>query len=384
MLKVESNNETLICILGLTGLISVADNWIISPVLPAIAGDFDISIAQAGVILTTYMIPYGIMQPVYGFISDRWGKANMLRWLVAGLALGTMFCATATSLYILCFGRAVTGFFAAGIIAVSLALIGDTVPFGERQHHVGKFTSIVALGQGLSVGMGGVFAKYISWRIDFVLFAIAAVIMIFFLRELPKDRLHKANSNFFSEVKNVIVTPKGIRIFPLSLFAGVLLLGLYSYLGAFLHEIIGLDYLRVGIVIMFFGFASLLAGSQVGNLVRKIGQQRTIIFGGCLSLTTALILAVYPCWQAGWLATVSLGFGYVFIQATLATIAFDIASENKGLVSGLIGLGLFGGGGLGTTFSGWLLSQGGYQAIWLTFSVAILIFVFITGKVHFD
>lgn len=383
-MKVVSNNETFIYILGLTGLISVADNWIISPVLPAIAGAFDVSIAQAGAILTAYMIPYGIMQPVYGFISDRCGKAKMLRWLAAGLALGTMLCAAATSFYILCFGRAVTGFFAAGIIAVSLALIGDTVPLGERQHHVGKFTSIVALGQGLSVGVGGVFAKYISWRIDFILFAIAAVFMVFFLRKLPKDLTHKTNRNFFNEAKNVIVTPKGIMIFPLSLFTGFLLLGLYSYLGAFLHEIIGLDYLRVGIVIMFFGFASLLAGSQVGKLVRKIGQQKTIIFGGYLSLITALILMVYPYWQAGWLATVSLGFGYVFIQATLATIAFDIASRNKGLVSGLIGLGLFGGGGLGTAFSSWLLSQGGYQAIWLTFSVGISIFVFITGRLRFD
>lgn len=379
-----SNNETLVYILGFAGLISVADNWIISPVLSAIAGGFDVSISQAGAILTAYMIPYGIMQPVYGFISDRWGKVNMLRWLVAGLASGTMCCAIATSLQMLCVWRAVTGFFAAGIIAVSLALIGDTVPLGERQHYVGKFTSIVAFGQGLSVGLGGVFAKYISWRVAFVLFAIAAVFMVFFLRKLPKDMSHKTNSNFFSEVKSVILTPKGIMIFPLAFFAGFLLLGLYSYLGAFLHETIGLDYLQVGIVIMFFGFACLVAGSQVGKLVRKIGQQRTIIVGGCLSLTTALILMVYPCWQAGWLAIVSLGFGYVFIQATLATIAFDIANKNKGLVSGLIGVGLFGGGGLGTTFSGWLLSQGGYQTIWSIFSVGIIIFVFIAGKLRFD
>lgn len=325
----ELNNKSLILKLGIAGFISAADNWVISPILPAIASGFDVSISQAGVILTAYLIPYGVMQPVYGFLSDCWGKAKLLQLIVVGLALGTIGCFAANSLWILCFWRLVTGFFAAGIIAVSLALIGDTVLVAERQKYVGMFMGIVFLGQGLSAGLGGVFAKYVSWRASFAFFAGAAACTVFLLKKLPQGMSDSTGRNFFAEIKQVTLSPKGKVIFPLAFFAGFLLLGLYSYLGAFFHEIVGLDYLQVGIVIMFFGFSCFLAGGQVGKLEQRIGQKKTVVAGGCLALLTVLLLTMFPYWSAGCLATISLGFSYILIQSTLATIAFDVSSKAR-------------------------------------------------------
>jgi len=382
--KHSMTDNKLVWILGFAGFISAADNWIVSPILPAIAAGFGVSVSQVGIILTAYMIPYGIMQPVYGFISDHWGKTRILQWIVCGLALGTIGCAIATSLWMLCLWRIITGFFAAGVIAVSLALIGDTVSVLERQKYVGKFMGIVFLGQGLSVGLGGIFANFISWRVSFIFFAILALGMIAFLKKLPKDSSHFLSCNFFLEIKRVTLTPKGIVIFPLALVTGFLLLGLYSYLGAFLHEIAGLDYVQVGMVVMFYGFACLLAGSQAGKLGQKFGHKKTIIIGELLALFASLTLTIFPYWQAGWLATITLGFGYIFIQSTLATIAFDVATENKGLPSALIGLGLFGGGGLGTAFGSLLLSQGSYQNLWLFLGSGIVILISVTTKLRFD
>ncbi len=235
----------------------------------------------------------------------------------------------------------------------------------------------------LSVGLGGAFANFISWRVAFVSFALLAFCAAALLNKLPQDFSPSANCNFLLEIKRVTLSPKGKVIFPLALGAGFLLLGIYSFLGAFLHEIAGLDYVQVGIVVMFYGFACLLAGSQVGRLGEKIGHQKTIITGGILALFSVLTLTVAPSWQAGWLAAVSLGFGYIFVQSTLATIAFDVASENKGLPSALVGLGLFGGGGLGTAFGSLLLFQGSYQNLWLYLGAGIVILIFITAKLRF-
>ncbi|SDF14080.1 MFS transporter [Sporomusa acidovorans] len=377
-------DKQLVLILGLAGFISAADNWIVSPILPAIAAGFAVSIAQVGIILTAYLIPYGIMQPVYGYISDRWGKAKILKWIVFGLAFGTIGCAIAPSLWVLCLWRLITGFFAAGVIAVSLAMIGDTVALSDRQKYVGKFMGIVFLGQGLSVGLGGIFANFISWRIAFISFAVLTICILPFMQKLPKDVSTPTNYSFFNEVKQVTLTPKGKVIFPLALATGFLLLGLYSYLGAFFHEVTGLNYVQVGLIVMCYGFACLLAGHQIGNLGQKFGHQKTILLGGFLALSTALILASLPYWPAGLLATVSLGFGYIFIQSTLATIAFDVATEHKGLPSALIGLGLFGGGGLGTAFGSFLLSWGNYQTLWLCLASGIALFIVATSKLHFD
>lgn len=84
---------------------------------------------------------------------------------------------------------------------------------------------------------------------------------------------------------------------------------------------------------------------------------------------------IFSCWQAVWISTISLGFGYILIQSILATIAFDIVSETKGLSSGLIGLCLFSGGGLGTAFSGYLLSRVTYRTLWTIMAFGIISFI---------
>lgn len=370
-------DRSFILILGLAGFISAADNWIVSPVLPAIAAGFGVSVALAGSILTAYMVPYGLMQPVYGFLSDRLSKAKVLRWIVGGLALGSCACAFAKSVWSLLLCRAVTGFFAAGIISVSLALIGDSVPPPDRPASVGRFMGMVFLGQGLSVGFGGFLANFVSWRSAFLFFSVAALCALVLLRRLPAEKIGSDSRRFLPEVRRVVSTPKGKVIFPAALATGFLLIGLYSFLGSFLNQVTGLDYLRVGLVVMFYGFACAFAGSQVGGVVARLGHQRTILAGGCFALFAALLLVAFPSWQAGLLASIALGLSYIFIQSPLATIAFDVAPDAKGLPSALIGLGLFGGGGAGAAFCGWLLSSGGYAAIWLAMAAGITAFIII-------
>lgn len=366
---------TLVWILGLAGFISAADNWIVSPVLPAIADSCRVSIATAGAILTAYLIPYGIMQPVYGFFSDHWGKKKILCRVIFGLAFGTLGCAFSGSITSLCFWRFLTGFFAAGIIAVSLALIGDQVAAPNRQACVGKFMGIVFLGQGLSVGFGGAFARYLSWRSAFIVFAIiAGSVGLLLVRKLPNDQTKEpavaVPMNFIAAVWQALVSSTGRVIFPAALITGFLLLGLYSYLGAFLHDVTGLDYFQVGIVVMCYGFACLLAGRLVGHIQRRLQVKPVVLIGFSFACFTSALLLFAHSWQAGLLATVSLGFGYIFVQSILATLAFNI--EPKGLPSALIGLGLFGGGGLGTAFAGGILARWNYHILWMVLGVGII------------
>lgn len=379
--------NTLVLILGLAGFVSAADNWFVSPSLSPIASEFSVSVSIAGSVLTAYMIPYGIMQPIYGFFSDRWSKANVLKLIVCGLALGTIGSAVASSLLILCIFRVITGFFAAGIIAVSLALIGDTVPASNRQAYVGRFMGIVFLGQGLSAGLGGLITQHLSWRGAFIFFSLVAMCSEAILfRSLPRDSkiIESKKQNFFVQAKLALNSSRGRIVFPLALITGFLLLGLYSYLGSFLHENIGLDYSQCGIIIMFYGFACLIGGSQVGKFSKRFGQKNVILAGQVFALITTLLLYFFHYWQVALIAAIFLGFGYISIQSTLATMAFDIMSEDKGLPSGLVGLGLFCGEGLGSLFSGWLLIKGGYQSIWIIFFIAILVFNLITLKIKFN
>lgn len=378
----------LVLILGLAGFVSAADNWFVSPSLSAIAANFGTSVAVTGGILTSYMIPYGFMQPLYGFFGDRNDKVKLLRVIVIGLAIGTGGSALSNSLPVLCVLRVLTGFFAAGIIALSLSVIGDVIPHENQQNYVGKFMGIVFTGQGLSTGLGGILTRYVSWRgafLFFAVFAIAAAVLLWTLSPCSAKATGK-NLNFFSQCKLAVLSPKGKIIFPLAFVAGFLLLGIYGYLGSFLNERIHLDYMQSGIVVMFYGFACLIGGSRIGKRANRFGRKQIIIAGECWSVVSVIfLLCSYQIrnWPLALAATICLGFGYISIQSTLATMALDVTGECRGLPSGLIGFGLFCGGGIGSMIGGWLLLLGSYQIIWIAFGTALMLLTLLTRKLRF-
>eukprot|EP00831_Metopus_contortus_P020644 TRINITY_DN19124_c0_g1_i1.p3 TRINITY_DN19124_c0_g1~~TRINITY_DN19124_c0_g1_i1.p3 ORF type:complete len:133 (-),score=1.36 TRINITY_DN19124_c0_g1_i1:128-526(-) len=104
-----------------------------------------------------------------------------------------------------------------------------------------------------------------------------------------------------------------------------------------------------------------LQALKLVSLNKNQERKKTILLGSLFSLCTIFLLIIFSCWQAVLIATISLGFGYIFIQSTLATSCLDIATDSKGLPSGIIGLCLFGGAGLGTAFNSWLLSKLNYN-----------------------
>ncbi|PPQ26131.1 hypothetical protein CCR94_23130 [Rhodoblastus sphagnicola] len=376
--------DNLVLALGCGGLVSAADNWIVAPILPSIAEGLGVSVAQAALVLAAYMIPYGLMQPVHGYFSEGYGRLRLLRKLMLGLAFGTVGCALSPSFLCLCICRCVTGFFAAGLIAVSLALIGDRAPSDERQTHVGRFMGIVFLGQAMSVGFGGLLAQYVSWRVVFAVFAGMAMIVFGLLRRLGDDLPHKPTSDFTRELYRAVGAPKGRSVYLLAFADGYLLLGIYGFIGAFLQQRGGLDPLRAGGVLMLFGVASLIAGVCMGRVTRRMGRRETAMIGAALGLLAASLLALSSHWGIGALAVVALGLGYVLVQSTLATLAFEVGAS--GLSSGLVGLGLFGGGGVASAVGGVILAHYGYEALWIVSIVGtgLLVIAFFKARAAFE
>lgn len=70
--------STVLLILGIAGFIVMADNWVVSPILPAIAQNIGVPITSAGLLITSYMIPFGLFQLVFGPLADRFGKRQIL------------------------------------------------------------------------------------------------------------------------------------------------------------------------------------------------------------------------------------------------------------------------------------------------------------------
>lgn len=334
-----SEQRRVVLTLGFCGLVSAADNWFVSPALPAIAQTLAVAPSVVAVILTAYLVPYGALQPVCGAIGDRVGRVRLLRVIVAGLAVGTLVCALAPSLPALVAARILTGCFAAGIISVSQALVGDVVSAEDRAAAVGLLMGVTFTGQGLSAGLGGIITELVGWRAAFVCFGVLAVVAwlgVMRLRGVGEREADGSGSRsgvgaFLSSAVRIFFGP-GRAVFLIAFTTGIIYLGVYGFMGTFLAERCGLSSTPAGLLLV-----STVTGSWVPALV----------------------------------AAACLGLGYILVQPTLVSLSMDVDPAQTGLCTGLVGFGVFMGGGVGSTLGGFAISAGGYEALWVAAAVAL-------------
>lgn len=394
--------KKIVVTLGFCGLVSAADNWFVSPALPAIAQTLAIAPAAATIILTAYLTPYGLLQPVCGAIGDAVGRVRLLCIIVAGLAASTVLCAAAPTLEALVVARIVTGCFAAGIISVNQSLVGSVVSKEDRQGAVGLLMGVTFTGQGLSAGLGGLICDLMGWRAAFICFGVlgaAAWLGVRRLRYLDEmdgagtvdapgagvsatgaaavdsaEREPFRPTAFLRHAAQIFFGP-GRAVYFVAFTTGIIFLGVYGFMGTFLAERCGLSSTQAGLLMMFYGLACLAGGSISGRIGEARGQRGVIAVGETSGvIATALLAAstITGSWMPALPAAACLGLGYILVQPTLVSFSMDIDPSHTGLCTGLIGLGVFAGGGIGSSLGSIAIAGGGYFALWTIAGVALV------------
>jgi predicted MFS family arabinose efflux permease len=140
------------------------DGRIVAPLLPSMARDFHTSLAVASYSVSFYLLPYGLCQLGYGPLADRFGKIRVAAYAMLAFSAGTAACGAFARLTGLLLLRAVTGAAAAALIPLTIAHIGDTVPYSQRQATLGLLMASSGAAQSLSTSAGGLLATWMSWR----------------------------------------------------------------------------------------------------------------------------------------------------------------------------------------------------------------------------
>lgn len=354
--------------IGFAGFISAADNWVASLLLPDIAATFATTVAKTSVILTAYLLPYGIMQPLYGYYSDKYPRKTVLQLLMLMLCVATLCCALASNLAWLTIFRFLAGFFAAGIITVSLGTLGELYSPQRLSKIIGLFFGSVFLGQGLSAGLGGWLLELGGWRSIFIIFSVLSLISCGLLYCLPSTATSSARSSLGASLCSLLRNKRLLAIYLLACCNGATVLGGYSFMGAYLSSAFGLPHTWIGIGLMLFGLVCFCAGMINTFLAKHFSAPQLLVAGFSCSLCAFACLIAHRC-PLAFLALFLLGMAYVLIQSVLASRALTMTQENKGLSSGLVGVGVFGGGGLGTWGGSFILEQQGYLFLFSCFAV---------------
>ncbi|PKQ17007.1 MAG: MFS transporter [Actinobacteria bacterium HGW-Actinobacteria-7] len=353
-----AHSRRLVLLLGFAGFIVMADNWVVSPILPAISKSVGVTPEAAGLLIAAYMLPFGVFQLVFGPLADRFGKSRVILSTFTAFAVATALCALGNSLTGIAAFRALTGLFAAATMPISLALIADTVPMEQRQQAVGSFMGIAFLGQALSMGIGGAIAYYFDWRGVFIVYALAAVVIAVALWrglrgmdiEPPQRDRHES---VFKPYLALLGHGPSLRTYLIILVEGAFLLGSFSYLGALLAHRFSLSFLAIGGVLTAFGVAAIIAGRTSSKLAGAWGRTRTIAAGiAVAAFADGLVFAGGHSLILTGIGVFALGFGFMTAHSTLITVATEFAARSRGTAMSLVTFAFMVGGAIGTQAGG--------------------------------
>jgi EmrB/QacA subfamily drug resistance transporter len=122
-----------------------------------IADKLDGQTAQAWV-TTAYLVTSTVSTPLYGKLSDLYGRKPFYLFAIGAFLLGSVLCGQAHSIYELAAYRAIQGLGAGGLLSLAFAIIGDLVAPRERAKYQAYFTSVFAMSSVLGPVLGGFFA----------------------------------------------------------------------------------------------------------------------------------------------------------------------------------------------------------------------------------
>jgi EmrB/QacA subfamily drug resistance transporter len=148
---------TILSGLMLGMFLAALDQMIVSTAIRTIGDDLHGLAAQAWV-TTAFLITSTIATPLYGKLSDIYGRKPLFMFAITVFVTGSALCGLSTSMYMLAAFRAFQGIGAGGLMSLAFAIIGDIIPPRERARYQGYFMAVFATSSVLGPVVGGFLA----------------------------------------------------------------------------------------------------------------------------------------------------------------------------------------------------------------------------------
>ena len=356
--------------LSVASFVSSFDRFAVSPMLVLIAADLRVPFAAAVAAASGYFLAYGLFQPLWGVLSDRFGRVRLMRWALVGAALAGAASALVPALGALIACRIVAGACFGAVVPTSLTYLGDTYAPSVRQRALSELMGVMALGTAVATGFGGVLADLIDWRLVFTVPAIMALACSVALRGLPEparpDPADPADpggrGGIGRHVGAVLRTPWALLVFGLAFVEGAVLLGTMAFLATALEH--------RGVTATVAGFGTAAYGLGVwgfSRLVRPLSQRwpvwLLIVAGGTQMCAAYAVVAARVDLVTVVITALLLGGGWSFMHSSLQTWATSVAPRSRGTAVAFFAAALFVGSAVSSWLAGPVAEQGAYAGL---------------------
>jgi len=365
--------RTAVVVLSLAAFLSAISLRITDALLPSFAQQFGITLGHAASVITVFSVAYGLSQLLFGPLGDRFGKYLVVAWACVACAVTASLCALAPDFPLLIAARLLAGGTAAAVIPLSMAFIGDVVPYERRQPILARFLIGQILGLSTGVWLGGFAADHLSWRVPFLLigggFALISVALFALNRRLPamarvtrKAEGH-ALQRMLQEFGQVFSKPWARVVLGTVFLEGAFLYGVFAFIATHLHAVFGVSLSTAGAIVMLYGFGGLLFAIFSAALVRRLGEVGLTWVGGILIAASLLAIGLAPVWWWAMPACFVAGLGFYMLHNTLQINATQMAPERRGAAVSAFASCFFLGQAAGVGVAGVLVGYWGTGAV---------------------
>ncbi|MCE0761828.1 MFS transporter [Pseudonocardia kujensis] len=191
---------TILIGLMLGMFLAALDQTVVSTAIRTIADDLG-GLSQQAWATTAFLITGTISTPLYGKLSDIFGRKPLFLTAISIFIVGSVLCTFSTSMYMLAGFRAVQGLGAGGLFALALTILGDIVPPRERARYQGYMLAVFGTSSVLGPVIGGVLSGQATiagidgWRWIFLvnvpIGAVALVVVAKVLNVPHTSRRHR-------------------------------------------------------------------------------------------------------------------------------------------------------------------------------------------------
>ena len=388
------NRKAVVAALMLAVGLAAVDATIVATAIPQIVADLG-RFSLFPWIFSIYLLTNAVTVPIYGRLSDVFGRKPILLVGIAGFLVGSVLCALSWSMVALIAFRGVQGLAAGAILPTTTTIVGDLYEPAERGKIQGYISSVWGVTAIAGPAIGGLFAQYWTWRgifwlnlplglgaawlihnhlhehvhrrshrIDYagaVSLTVACTLLILALLEggvswswtSPASiGLFVASAALFVafvRIERTVAEP----ILPLWIFGrrtlvagnlaglaiGAILIGQSSYVPTYAQKVVG-----VGAVLAGFAMASMTIGWPIAatlapRVYMRIDFRRTAILGGVITIVGCLLLATFvgehsPLWHVAF-ASFVLGVGMGFASvSTVVAVQSVVGWNRRGVVTG--------------------------------------------------
>jgi predicted MFS family arabinose efflux permease len=246
--------------------------------------------------------------------------------------------------------------FAAAIIPLTLAWLGDVAEPGRLQETIARVGLGTALGVGSGQLFGGLVTDWLGWRWAFGLLALLfAFVGSLLLRDLarqgPVRPRTAAPLHFLAQLAGLLVQPWPRTILLVGILEGGAGFGALALWASHLHHALGFSLSAAGGIVALFGLGGVCYMAAARPLIHRLGAPALARLGSLLVLVSATVIGFAP---GGWPAipaSLVAGFGFFAFHNVMQAAAAQMAPAARGSAVALFAASLFLGQSAGVTLA---------------------------------